>query len=61
MAAGSCVPQAPPRLSDAIAAVRHFNRFYTGKIGVLRHGLLDSQFSLTEVRVLYEIAHRQHA
>lgn len=60
MAAGSCVPQAP-RLSDAIAAVRHFNRFYTGKIGVLRHGLLDSQFSLTEVRVLYEIAHRQHA
>src|SRR5215218_9380766 len=42
-----------------ISAVREFNRFYTQKIGVLRGGLLDSDCTLTEVRVLYEIAHRQ--
>jgi DNA-binding MarR family transcriptional regulator/N-acetylglutamate synthase-like GNAT family acetyltransferase len=42
-----------------ISAVREFNRFYTQKIGVLGGGLLDSDYTLTEVRVLYEIVHRQ--
>lgn len=41
----------------AIRAVRHFNRFYTKQIGLLQDRMLSSPFSLTEVRILYEVAH----
>ena len=44
--------------SDQIAAVRRFTRFYTRQLGLLREGLLTSAFSLTESRVLYELAQR---
>ena len=46
-------------LEDRIAAVRHFNRFFTREIGVLREGLLHSPYSLTEARILFEIAHQE--
>jgi DNA-binding MarR family transcriptional regulator len=43
--------------SQAVAAVRDFNRFYTNIIGVVNRHVYESPYSLSEVRVLYEIDH----
>src|SRR5580658_1735510 len=42
----------------AVAAVREFNRFYTNVIGLLRGKYLETPYSLTEARLLFELAQR---
>jgi DNA-binding MarR family transcriptional regulator/GNAT superfamily N-acetyltransferase len=47
-------PQSPQK--DPIGAIRSFNRFYTRQIGILQEKVYKSSLSLTEVRLLYELA-----
>ena len=51
-------PTSPSVPANAVKAVRRFNRFFTRRIGVL-DPYLGSDLSLTDVRVLYELAHRE--
>lgn len=48
-------------LARRVSEIRQFNRFYTKCIGALSESYLDSQFSLAETRVLYELAHREES
>src|ERR1700727_3452196 len=52
-------PKTPPAdVTNEVARFRHFNRMYTRYIGTLNEGLLNSDYSLAEARVLYELANR---
>src|SRR5580698_9654063 len=48
-----------PNGKARVESIRRFNRFYARRIGVLQEGFLGSAFSLTQGRVLYEVAHRE--
>jgi DNA-binding MarR family transcriptional regulator/N-acetylglutamate synthase-like GNAT family acetyltransferase len=48
-------------LEDQVAILRRFSRFYTRRIGLLHEGLLGSPLSLTEGRVVWELAQREQA
>src|SRR4051812_17085721 len=54
-------PMAAPRTGGAapLAAGRALHPLYPRRIGVLGDPLLDSPYSLSEMRVLYELAHRE--
>src|SRR5882757_772845 len=49
------------RADERVTAVREFNRFYTGVLGLLREGLLDTPYSLTEARIIFELARQDEA
>ncbi len=46
-------------LEERVEALRGFNRFFTRRIGVLGEGLLESPYTLTEARIMFEVAHRE--
>ena len=48
------------KIKNRVEEIRSFNRFYTRIIGVLREGLLHSSYSLTEARILFEIANQEN-
>jgi DNA-binding MarR family transcriptional regulator/GNAT superfamily N-acetyltransferase len=57
-AADPATGQTPAGDEVAVASVREFNRFYTNVIGLLRGKYLDTPYSLTEARLLFELGQR---
>jgi DNA-binding MarR family transcriptional regulator/GNAT superfamily N-acetyltransferase len=53
-------PKGPVVDDFQVGSVRHFNRFYTRQLGLLDKGYLSSNWTLTEVRVLYELARNRN-
>src|SRR4051812_841439 len=47
-------------VKSEISRIRKFNRFYTRQIGLLDEHMLKSEFSLTELRIMYEIANHKN-
>jgi DNA-binding MarR family transcriptional regulator/GNAT superfamily N-acetyltransferase len=47
-------------MASRVATIREFNRFYTGMLGLLSEGLLDTPYSLTEARIIFELARAEH-
>jgi DNA-binding MarR family transcriptional regulator/GNAT superfamily N-acetyltransferase len=58
MAKSSTATPSPASTDERVEAIREFNRYYTRRIGVLQESLLETAFSLTESRLLWEFAHR---
>jgi len=56
MATSSVLEATNSAAEDRVAAVRQFSRFYTNVLGLLQEGLLETEFSLTEGRVIFELA-----
>jgi len=52
------VPERKDDFHERVEAIRRFNRLYTSRIGLLQEGHLDSPYSLTEARILFELAQR---
>jgi DNA-binding MarR family transcriptional regulator/GNAT superfamily N-acetyltransferase len=60
MASLSEIPAAPPS-DDPVQTIRRFNRFYTRYLGLLDESFLNSPLSLTQMRVLYELANHKES
>jgi DNA-binding MarR family transcriptional regulator/GNAT superfamily N-acetyltransferase len=56
MAISSVLEATTSAPEDRVAAVRQFSRYYTNVLGLLQEGLLDTGFSLTEARLIFELA-----
>lgn len=51
----------PDERNAMVTEIRHFNRFYTSLIGLLDETLMQSTYTLTEARVLFELGRRAGA